>query len=723
MPTFTRFVLKHKLLVITFWLVLAVAGAMTATSTTKRLSDSFAMPGAAFRADARIQAHYLHNGAEDPVVPVITLPAGTSVTAPGVAGRLDSAFAVARTVVPTARVIDYATTRDPAFVTRDGRSSYALVFTPQDNPMSPGTLDARIQRAVGAAVPTSWHVSLTGIQALATSQPSGKGAGVLAEAMLGALGALVVLAFVFASFLAFVPLVIAGISILTTFLALGGLTHITAVSQIVEFLIALIGLGVAIDYTLLVVTRWREERAHGRHGDDAVHAAMASAGRAVLFSGLTVGIGLLALVVLPVPFLRSAGIGGVLIPLISVAVALTLLPVLLGSVGPRLDWPRVRNENTAGRGWSAWARLVARHRGLAALAGTATLAILIVPALSMHVGEPSTAALAQTGPAHRALATLQAGGVPSGTLTPIDVLTRADAAPAVAHRLASLRGIHAAVAPATPDFHRAGTALVTALPGAETNVSAGQATVGTVRAALAHDPAVLGIAGSGPSMIDFSDDVYGSFPMMLALIALATFVLLARAFRSLLLPLKAVAMNLASLGAAYGVMVWIWQHGHASHLLWGIPATGAITMWVPIMVFAFLFGLSMDYEVFILARMRETYDATGDTRTAVVEGIGRTGRLVTSAALILVLSFLAMSTGPETDIKILATGLGAGILVDATLIRCLLVPALVSLFGAYNWWLPTWAARLLRVEPSPLSTPQTTSGGTPATVEAQALHA
>jgi RND superfamily putative drug exporter len=224
-------------------------------------------------------------------------------------------------------------------------------------------------------------------------------------------------------------------------------------------------------------------------------------------------------------------------------------------------------------------------------------------------------------------------------------------------------------------------------------------------------------------MIDFSHDVYGSFPLMLALIALATFVLLARAFRSLLLPLKAVVMNLTSLGAAYGVMVWIWQHGHASHLLWGIPATGAITMWVPVMVFAFLFGLSMDYEVFILARMRETYDATGDTRTAVVQGIGRTGRLVTSAALILVLSFLAMSTGPETDIKILATGLGAGILVDATLIRCLLVPALVSLFGAYNWWLPSWAARLLRVKPSPLGTTQATAPETPITLQPKAAHA
>ena len=207
---------------------------------------------------------------------------------------------------------------------------------------------------------------------------------------------------------------------------------------------------------------------------------------------------------------------------------------------------------------------------------------------------------------------------------------------------------------------------------------------------------------------------------MLGLIALATFVLLARAFRSLLLPLKAVVSNLASLGAAYGVMVWIWQQGHASQAMWRIPATGAITMWVPVMVFAFLFGLSMDYEVFILSRMRESFDRTGDTRSAVIEGIGRTGRLVTSAALILVLSLLAMSTGPQTDIKILATGLGAGILVDATLIRCLMVPALVSLFGDYNWWLPAWAARILRVAPSPLDageSPPAPSSAAPAATE------
>ena len=172
--------------------------------------------------------------------------------------------------------------------------------------------------------------------------------------------------------------------------------------------------------------------------------------------------------------------------------------------------------------------------------------------------------------------------------------------------------------------------------------------------------------------------------------------------RSLVLAAKAVLFNLVSVGAAYGVLVLVWQFGHGSKALWNIPATGSVTVWVPIMVFAFLFGLSMDYEVFILTRMREEYDATGSTEKAVVTGIGRTGRLVTSAALILFLSFLSMSTAPNTDIKVLATGLGAGILLDALVVRSLLVPALVGWLGRWNWWLPGWLAAILRVAPSPL---------------------
>jgi RND superfamily putative drug exporter len=178
-------------------------------------------------------------------------------------------------------------------------------------------------------------------------------------------------------------------------------------------------------------------------------------------------------------------------------------------------------------------------------------------------------------------------------------------------------------------------------------------------------------------------------------------VLLAKAFRSLLLALKAIVLNLLSLVATFGVVVIVWQNGYGSYTIWGIPATGAVTFWVPVMTFAFLFGLSMDYEVFILARTREEYDRTGDTRTAIVEGIGRTGRLVTSAALIMFLAFVSLATAPETDVKMLATALGAGILLDATVVRSLPVPATVSLFGRWNWWLPRWAARLLRVPETP----------------------
>jgi RND superfamily putative drug exporter len=189
------------------------------------------------------------------------------------------------------------------------------------------------------------------------------------------------------------------------------------------------------------------------------------------------------------------------------------------------------------------------------------------------------------------------------------------------------------------------------------------------------------------------------------LIAAITFVLLVRTFRSLVLPLKAVILNLVSMSAVFGAIVFFWQQGHGSVALFGVSATGAITFWLPVLIFAFLFGLSMDYEVFILARMREEYDATGSTAQAVITGLGRTGRLVTSAALILFFAFAALASAPGTDIKVLGTALGVGILIDATIVRALLVPALVSVLGRWNWWLPVGLARVLRVEPSPLAPP------------------
>jgi RND superfamily putative drug exporter len=699
-PAITRFVLRHKALVALFWVVVAAAGVMTISGTTHRMTNNFAMPGQAFKVDNQIASEYGNGGSEAPYLPVITLPAGQKVTDPGTATATGRAFAALARAIPDVRIADYATTHNPAFVTSDGRSTFALVYTAPVAGFGGRNLGPQIGHMVTAAAPADWHVGVTGSQLLANGQPSSsKGTGIMAEAMIGSVGALVILALVFASFLALLPLLIGGISVLATFLVVGALTEVTGVSQIVEFLIALIGLGVAIDYSLLVVSRWREERAAGRDNVAAVTEAMNHAGRAVVFSGLTVAIGLLSMIVLPVPMLRSVGYGGVLVPLVSVAVAITLLPVILATVGPRLDWPRLRTERRASRVFSAWARGVYRHRWLAALAGLGILAALMLPALSLHLGEPGSSAQATSGPAHNALVTLTDGGVPSGVLTPAEVLTSSSAGAVVASAI-RVPGVYAAVAPATPDYQRDGTAIVTVIPVAESSVPAGQTTIAALEHTLLGRSHVIGVGGDGASLIDFDHAVYGDFPLMLALISVATFLLLTRAFRSVLLAAKAVVFNLISLAAAYGVLTWVWQDGHGSHALWGIPATGAITMWVPLMVFAFLFGLSMDYEVFILTRIREAYDSSGDARHAVTEGLGRTGRLVTSAAAILMLSFLSMSTGPQTDLKILATGLGAGILIDAVVVRCLLVPALVALFGRANWWLPSSLAHLLRI-PAP----------------------
>ena len=213
------------------------------------------------------------------------------------------------------------------------------------------------------------------------------------------------------------------------------------------------------------------------------------------------------------------------------------------------------------------------------------------------------------------------------------------------------------------------------------------------------------VGGEAAQSADFLDAVYGNFPLMILAISVLTFILLARAFRSLILPLKAVLLNLLSVAAAWGLTVLVWQDGYGSNAIWNIPATQAINVEMPIVIFAFLFGISMDYQVFIISRMREAYDRTGSTETAVVEGIGRTGRLVTSAALIMFLAFVAFSATPGTEAKMFATALGGGILIDATIIRGVLAPAAVALLGRWNWWLPTWAARLLRVEPSEATQP------------------
>jgi RND superfamily putative drug exporter len=693
-----RWVLAHRRVVIALWIVAFLAGGMGASNVSKRLSFNFALPGQPGYETAKRIAHTYGNGGESPSsVVVVTVPAGRTVASEQ--GRIAQAFARARTQIPNARIVDYGVTHDNHLLTNDGHTTYAIVFTPVEKTFGAPKVPARVAGTVASAIPGA-QVQLTGLSQLANGG-SEKGPGVFVETLIGGAGALVVLAFVFASLLALVPLLVAAVSILTTLLLVLALTYVAEVSFVVQFLVSLVGLGVAIDYSLLLVTRWREERDHGRENSEAVIAAMATAGRAVLLSGLTVAIGLLALIVLPVPGLRSVGYGGMLIPVISTAVALTLLPAMLGGIGPRVDWPKLRHEAQASRGWTAWTRAVVRRRGLAAGVAVAALALLIVPLFSLTTGQTSASALSKTGTARTAYDRLIAGGVSSGVLTPMEVLAHSGEVEAVRHRLAAVPGVVDVAVSRAADSTRDGTTVLLAIPAAETVNSTTLAPVRAARTALKGAPGAIGLAGEGAIELDYQHAVFGTFPLMFAIVALLTIALLTRAFRSLVLAVKAVLLNLISMGAAFGLMTWFWQEGHGSSAVFGIPATGAIAFWIPLMVFAFLFGLSMDYEVFILARVREEYDRTGSTDGAVIEGLGRTGRLVTSAALILFLAFASLAAAPNTEIKVLATGLGFGILLDATIIRALLLPALVSLLGSWNWWLPRPVARALRIPHGP----------------------
>jgi putative drug exporter of the RND superfamily len=373
----------------------------------------------------------------------------------------------------------------------------------------------------------------------------------------------------------------------------------------------------------------------------------------------------------------------------------------MAKLGPRLDWPHRRTDDKASRAWTRWAQAVARRRWLAAGAGTAVILALALSATELQLGTSDADTIAKSGDAKQGLTALENAGIGEGSILPHEILVGGGTNPdRVAADLRGVEGIHGAVAPDDANWRRGGTAIVEAIPVPDSGTDEGAATLDGVRdAAHAAGPDVR-VGGQPASNDDFIDAVYGSFPLMIALIAITTFILLARAFRSLLLPLKAILLNILSVAAAWGVLVLVWQQGHGSEAIWGIQATGSISSWMPLIVFAFLFGLSMDYEVFILSRMREEYDRTGSTETAVIQGIGRTGRLVTSAALILFLAFTSMASGPETDVKMFATGLAAGILLDATVIRALIVPAVIALMGRWNWWLPRWPARLLRVEPS-----------------------
>jgi len=695
---------------ISAWIVLTLFGAFAAGQVSKRWYQSFSIPGkSAYEANQRTFETF-KNGVRPPNV-VVYHTSGDATKSDAIRLSMQRAAATS----PHARTSSWFTTHNKMYVSKDGHTTFMTVY-PAGIAKFSSTSGAKEMRAAAAkGLPSGTTVEVTGHDPLEEASTNGTGgtSSVLAEALIGALGAAVILLFVFGTLPAvLIPVGVAAAAILNTYTLVWGLTYLTNVSIIVQFLIALVGLGVAIDYSLLMIFRFRDELRDGNDIENALVETMNHAGRSVIVSGSTVAVGLLSMLVLPLPFIRSMGLGGMLIPAVSVLAAITLMPALLAVLGERINSVRLLPKRWIDQGhpedgwWGRWARFVVKRPVPIALVGLLITGALVLVGIQLNPNEAQLKNFPGKGTAIAGRQLLADAGISPGVMKPFVVLVEHGGNPqAIAAKVAKVDGVVGAAAPDNSQWRSGPDSLVEAFPNVDGAAPGIQSIINGVNDALVGTNGTLG--GQAAVDRDFVHAVYGNFPYVLAFVVILTVILLARAFRSIVLPIKAAILNLLSLGAAFGIIVLIFQMGHGSSL-WGITATGAITAWIPLMIFAFLFGLSMDYEVFMITRMREAYDETGSTDKAIELGLARTGKLVTSAALILMFAFLVLSSSPGFEIKEFAIGLAAGIIFDATVIRALLVPSLVKLLGPANWWMPNWTRTALFIrdrEPTPAAEP------------------
>jgi len=703
LPRLARFLTRRRWLVIGTWVAMTAFGAFADGQVSHRWLQSFSVPGKPAYAASERTLKAFGAGARAPAV-VVFHTNGDATKSRDIASAMTRVAAV----TPAALTSSYFSTHNLMYVSRDHHTTFMNVYPTGPRSLSATSGAHSLRAAALKGLGAGMTVNVTGHDALEEASKSGKsnGGSVVVETAIGAIGALVILLFVFGTLPAvLMALVVAAASILNTFTLVWALTYVTDVSVIVQFLIALVGLGVAIDYALLMIVRFRDELRDGNDVEAAIVETMTHAGHSVIVSGTTVAIGLLALVALPLPLVRSMGLAGMLIPAVSVLASITLLPALLAVLGERINSVRVMPKRFVDRGrpedgaWGRWARFVLRRPLIVAAAGLAVVGVLAFAGTTLNANEAQLAKFPGTGTAIAGRQMLADARISPGVMKPLEVLVeRGGNAKKIAAELRTVPGVAGAATPA--GWHRRSDSLIEAFPTIDGSAPGIQGIVDRVNEKLQGTNGTL----TGVTAVDrdFVHALFGSFPYVLALVLLLTLILLTRAFRSIVLAVKAAILNLLSLAAAFGVIVLVFQEGHGSQL-WHIAPSGSVIAWIPLMIFAFLYGLSMDYEVFMLSRIREAYDETGSTEKAIELGLARTGKLVTSGALILMFAFLVLSTSPGYEVKPLAIGVGAGIILDATVIRALLVPALMRLMGDWNWWMPSWTPAFLgarREEPS-----------------------
>jgi RND superfamily putative drug exporter len=715
MAGWTRTVLRFRWPILGAWLVILLAGAVATAKLPPLLSNTFTVPGTdSERARTILQDHF-GDRSDGEFLIIYKVRNGTA----GTRLKLERSIREAARAVPTGRAT--------ALRDANGGVLYGSILTTLNLAKAKGYTD-EIRGAVRAPQGVDAYVSgQPAIQADLDpifSRDLARGESIAIPIALA-----VLLAVFGLSLAATIPFLFAAATITGTLGIVFIIAHHMTMATYVTNLVQLIGLGIAIDYSLLIVYRFREELEHGGSKDAAIVRTMQTAGRAVLFSGATVAIGLALLLFMPLPFIRSMGVGGFLIPLVSIAAAATLQPALLSVYGRRgtqrvhvADWlrrkglplPHFAGPDVEHGFWARLARAIMQRPVAFFAIGACALVLAAVPVFHLQLTPGSAQGIPQSPSSVRGLNVLRSAVGP-GALSPTQIVVdgagKAGVPGAVERLLAKLEAdpevafVQTGQGPRYVDSSGRYQQIIVAGKheyGDEPSQSFVHRLRGTITPNAHFPPDVRVYAGGGPPQgVDFLTRSYDTFPWLVLAVLVLTYLLLMRAFRSVILPLKAVLLNLLSVAASYGMLVVFFKWG-LGESLFGLYQFPQVEGWIPIFLFAMLFGLSMDYEVFLVSRMRETWDEEHDNVRAVSYGLERTGMIITAAAIIMVAAFSGFVAGSIVGLQQFGLGLAVAILVDATIVRALLVPALMAWFGRWNWWLPAGVARIVRVKPSPL---------------------
>jgi len=707
-----RFSASRPWVLIGVWVTIAIVVVVAAGTAGSELEDSFEVPGL----DSQVAVDLLSDAQSEQAgltARLVATPVEDGATFFESAAARDQLVVVSTAIEALPTVIG---TSDPAGalaagpdaavssgeISADGRVALMTIQYPVIEELDAGDLDELKDAVAASSDGSQLRIELGGDLFQNFEDPGGGSAE-----MIGLLAAIVILLLAFGSIIA------AGLPIGIALFGLGvGIASMSLIDYVVDIpswapdMATMIGLGVGIDYALLLVTRHREFLAEGLTVADAAGRAVATAGQAVIFAGGTVVIAILGLAVAGVPFMTAAGIATSIIVAMMVVASVTLLPAFLGLSGHWINRLGIHRRHGigggVGSGWQRWGRHVTGHAWPYAIGVTVLLLALSAPVLALRLGFPDEGTLPESRTERVAYDMIADGfgpGLNGPLVVAVDLAADGDAsvvAP-LSEAIAADPGI-AAVAPADID-EGAGIATIVAFPTTSPQDDATFATVQRLRAdvfpeVLTDTPVTAHVGGQTATFGDVANRVSQRLPWFIAAVVVLSVLLLTLVFRSVLVPIKAALLNLLSIGAAYGVLVMVFQWGWGKGLI-GLETTVPIVSFIPMFMFAVLFGLSMDYEVFLLSRVREDYIATGDNDASVISGIASTARVITSAALIMISVFGGFVLGDDPTIKMMGLGLAVAIFVDATIVRIVLVPATMKLMGDANWWLPGWLDRIL----------------------------